>query len=137
MTSVLPSAIADDLVDILSVALDPIPVIYGPPEGAPEAVTCWVRYGPVETEWGLLVVRVPQLSVTVGIKRSGQYMSEYRFVNDTAHLVVSALIGPLVLAGEAPITGVSVTEPTEVTYAGSAVMAATVTIQTETKESNE
>ena len=137
MASVLPSAIADDLVERLQIALDPVPVVYGPPEGAPESLLCWVRYGPVEYEWGMLPVRLPGMSVTVGIKRGGQYMSEYRFVNDTAHLVATALADMtndmVVLGGEAPITGLSITEPAEVTYAGSALMAATVTISTELK----
>ena len=137
MVSVLPSAIADDLVVRLQDALDPIPVVYGPPEGAPESLLCWVRYGPVEYEWGMLPVRLPGMNVTVGIKRGGQYMTEYRFVNDTAHLVAAALAGMtndmVFLSGEAPVTGVSITEPAEVTYAGSALMAATVTLSTELK----
>jgi hypothetical protein len=137
MVSVLPSVLADDLVARLQDALDPIPVVYGPPEGAPESLTCWVRYGPVEFAWSLLPERLPGLRVTVGIKRGGQYMSEYRFVNDTAHLVAVALADMtndmVILAGEAPITGLSITEPTEITYAGSALMAAEVTISTELK----
>jgi len=133
MADLLPSAIADDLVVRLSEALDPIPVIYGPPEGAPESLLCWVRYGPVEFEWGMLIVRKPAVSVTVGIKRGGQYMSEYRFVNDTAHLVATALSGFVLLADEAPITSVSIREPTEVDYANGKLMAAVVELTIETK----
>jgi hypothetical protein len=133
MADLLPSAIADDLVIRLSEALDPIPVVYGPPENAPESLLCWVRYGPVEFEWGMLIVRAPTVTVTVGIKRGGQYMSEYRFVNDTAHLVASALSGFILIADEAPITSVSITEPTEITYPGGPLMAAVVNLTIETK----
>ena len=137
MADLLPSALCEDLAERLSEKLDPIPVVYGPPEGAPESLLCWVRYGPVEFEWGGLYVRLPSVSVTVGIKRGGQYMSEYRFVNDTAHLVAVALseltTDQTYLANEAPITGVSITEPAEVTYAGQPLMAAQVAIAIETK----
>jgi hypothetical protein len=95
-----------------------------------------VRYGPTEFEWGLFEVRLPALSVVVGVQRGGDYPNEYRYVNDTAHLVAAALRGPILLANEAPITGVSITEPAESTYAGTPIMAATVSLSVETKEIN-
>lgn len=136
MADTLPSAIVNDLVDRLRTALDPIGVMYGPPEMAPESVTCWVRYGPVEFEWGTFEVRHPALSIVTGVKRGGDYPSEYRFVNDTAHLVAAALRGQIYLGDEAVITGVSITEPAETTYAGASIMAATIALTVHTKEIN-
>ncbi len=133
MADLLPSALADDLVTRLRTALDPIGVQYGPPEGAPAQVMCWVRYGPVEFEWGGLYVRHPALSIVVGVGRGGDYPNEYRYVNDTAHLVAAALASEMYIAGEAPITGVSITEPAETTYAGQPLMAATLSLDIETK----
>jgi hypothetical protein len=134
----LPSAIADDVVSRLKAGLNTQAVIYGPPEGPPAEFLCWVRYGNVTFDWGMFETRSPELTVTVAVPRGGQYPSEYRFINDKAHEVAAALRGPILLAGEAPITGVSITEPVGSDYAGtpSAIMAAVVTISIETKEIN-
>ena len=148
MVDTLPSAIADDLVERLVEGLDAnpvtgqaIPVYYAPPEGAPSSLQCWVRYGPVEYEWMLGDVPHPTLQVVVAVPRGGQYRSEYRLVNDVAHVIVGVLRVPrptegntVLLAGEAPITGVAITEPSEVSYAGSPLMAATMTVLIENKE---
>lgn len=136
MADTLPSAIADDVVTRLKAGLNTQAVIYGPPEGAPDAFLCWVRYGNVTFEWGMFETRVPQITVTVAVPRGGQYPSEYRLVTDKAHEIAAALRGPILLADEAPITDVTITEASEVTYAGQQIMAAVVTLAIETKEIN-
>lgn len=138
MTAVLPSAIADDLVDRLRTAFPDMGnrITYGPPESAPLALSIWVDYGPVEWDWGLMGVQSPQLAITVALPRKAQYPLEYRLVTDQTHQVVQALRGQLLLADEAPITGVSVGRAGGMNFAGvsDALMAAVVTLAIETKQ---
>lgn len=138
MTSQAPSVLMDGLVEIVKVALDTNNVLYGPPEEVPVTSMAWVRYGPVEYEYGMFSVAHPSVSITVAVPRNGDHPGEYRIVNDLARQVAMALLPPTVVESELVLTGISVSESVESSYGGQpgAIMAAVVTLETESKEIN-
>ena len=136
MTVAAPSTLMDELVELVKAALDMNSVDYGPPESVPTQKYAWVRYGPVEYEYGMFGVAHPALTVTVCIPSATNYPNEYRIVNDMANTVAAALLPPVLLGNELVITGLSISEPTRAAWAGqpAAIMAAAITLESESKE---
>jgi hypothetical protein len=138
MAIVLPSAVMDSLVTHLQSRLDVQNVTWPPPDQAPAQLAIWMDYGPVTFEWGLLVVPHPQIVVTVAApSRGGNYPAHYRTVTDMAHRVAMALTGQFLIAEEATVANVEVSRAGGAQYAGTDVVAATVTVEIEMKEANE
>lgn len=138
MTSQAPSVLMDGLVEMVKVALDTNNVLYGPPEEKPEYPMAWIRYGPVEYEYGMFAVAHPTVTITVATPSSYDYPNEYRIVNDMARQVALALLPPTVIEFELVLAGITVSEAIRSDYAGQpgAIMASVITLETESKEMN-
>lgn len=147
MTVAAPSTLMDELVELVKAALDTNNVLYGPPEHPPQYEQAWVRYGERTFEYGGFAVEIPAISITVAVKANGDYPNEYRTVNDMANTVAMAFLPGFVegemlpinaVLGELTIRGMSISEPARSDYAGEpgAIMAAVITLESESKEIN-
>jgi hypothetical protein len=138
MTVAAPSAIRDAIVahvKPLATSLNGR-ITAEPPEGPPAGLQAWLDYGPVEFEWGLMNVAMPQVVITVATNRKGHYPGEYRTVTDAVHEVWVALQGALIFADEGIVTGLTVGRAGSAVYAGTEIVAATITITLEMKQQN-
>lgn len=134
------SEIMDSIVSRVRTAMPDLAnrITYGPPEGKPEAPSIWLTYGPVEIDWGLIEVTTPQVRANCAVPRKANYPREYRTANDLAQQVHWAMRGEWLIAGEATITGIGISEPVGVGWAGvpDQLVVAVVTLTIETKEHN-
>lgn len=136
MTQPTASAICDDIAARIR-AGTPIlngNIVAAPPEGPPAGLMAWLDYGPVEMDWGLMEVSQPTIVVTVATNRKGHYPGEYRTVTDAIQQVHWALRGSYLVADDAVIVDVTINRAGGAQYAGTEIVAATMTVLLEMKQ---
>lgn len=137
MTVAAPSVLMDELVALIGAAWDMNNVDYGPPEGVPAYPQAWIRYGERTFEYGMFSVEHVAVVITVATTSGSDYRSEYAIVNDITNTIAMALLAPITI-GELVLNGMTVGEAVRADYAGQpgAIMAATITLDFESKDMN-